>query len=185
MLLQKEEAKALSEELFSLYAKVEVARSAREKGVLKEQIRAVKSKMQARSIGHTPSATAVNRVCAVEDTQREDPHMLCISKKENDALSVDGTYSTAKISSTKDCTVSNLSVDTSCYIDHCTNLTLYVVAQQVRVSNSTNITLFAYTKTGVYIDNSKDVSLLQYTPTPKPEWAHHPQVYNFNEPKVL
>lgn len=172
------------EELRSAYRELEVARSKYEKGLIRERIRKIESTLGPNPMKRTSSTKIVNEVVEIEETQTTSEKVYEVSKIEDKCIEIEEQYDTAHISDITRCRIS-ISTDHSVYIKGAKHSTFFITAQQIRVHSSTSIVIHAYTATGVYIEDSSDVKVVEHTPSKQPPYKNNIQVYDFNRESTI
>ncbi|KAI5190058.1 hypothetical protein NEMIN01_0843 [Nematocida minor] len=173
------------EDLFKAHRELEMARSNYDRGLIRERIRQIEKILKNNPMQPVKKEQEVSKVVAIEETQETHSKVFMVDRIENKTINVEeNEYDTARIANVKQCQISVRTAH-STYIQSADSSLFYITAQQIRVNSCRNVTIYAYTATGVYIEDSTDVKVLEYTPKVLPAYANHVQVYDFNRGNAI
>ncbi|KAI5134649.1 hypothetical protein NEAUS07_0888 [Nematocida ausubeli] len=172
------------EGLLAAYRELEVAKSNYERGMIKEKIRGLEAALKENPIGPVQKEQKVSKVIAIEDTQRTIDSVFLLKDTSERELKVEEEYDTARIENITRCNI-HIRTAHSAHISHAKDSVLYITAQQIRVYSCSNLTIYAYTATGVFIEDSVEIRVCEYTPEVRPSYENRPIVYSFNAESTI
>ncbi|OAG29444.1 hypothetical protein NEDG_00577 [Nematocida displodere] len=168
-----------SEALHQAYKELELARSNYDKGAIRTRIRAIE-KTLTNPIEKVTEREPVTKITSIDETLQVKESVYLLSGAQGRIITVDQKYETAKIENATGIVLQHLVLNTSCYLKNVSNSTLEVTAQQLRLVNCSNLIIHAYTKTGVYIEDSTHIIVHPLKPQQAPNWPNNTTIYDFN-----
>ncbi|KAI5180383.1 hypothetical protein NEOKW01_0687 [Nematocida sp. AWRm80] len=164
--------------LEELQRELVLCRSNYEKGLVKEKIRKAEKELTSNIINAHDNPQPITTLSSIQSTEMPQENILRI---ENTSGSINrtGIYTSALITNSTNLTA-NIRVEHAVNIRQVTNSVMYLIGQQIRITECSNLELFVYSKTGVHLENSQNISVQEYTPESIPEYKNNYQVYSFN-----
>lgn len=177
---------SLSADLAGAHKELLEARTNYEKGLIKERIRRLAKELEkGNPVG--PLTAAESGAKAVEFTSEEEAATradgLCVRGRRRETIVVgNAAYDAARIADSSEISVPFFRARTSCLISNVENSEMVFSAQQVRLSNCRSLTLWVYTKTGIYLEESEQIVVkdLRARMAHEEEWENCLDVYDFS-----
>lgn len=181
-----------AEELQRAYKDLQAANTRYDKGAIRERIRKIEKNMPEATLPLL-AAPKVTRFLAETNiilpiTPPDTYFNLSECKDKNISITPEKykkEYESADISKVSNITINSLQVTGSCTIKEANNSCFYLCAQQIRLFKCYNITLYAYTRTGIYIEQSENVKVLPYEMKYLPSWPNCLNLYDFSKPAYI
>ncbi|KAI5183048.1 hypothetical protein NEIRO03_0675 [Nematocida sp. AWRm78] len=167
------------ESLLKSYKELEIAKSKYEKGLIKEKIRELEASLKINPIPAVSKEVQVSKILTIENTQKRIDKVLRLENVDKKELNIEEEYDTARIANITECTL-HLRTAHSTHISQTRNSILYITAQQIRVYGCADLTIYAYTATGVFIEDSVNIQVLEYLPDTLPPYKNNLSMHNFN-----
>lgn len=174
----------LLEDLFKAHKEMKLAKSNYDKGIIKDRIRSIEKLLGSNPIDSIRNSKAAKEVLAIDETQQESDKVLVLSTVTGKCIEKREEYDTARLKEISDSTIT-VKTTHSTYIMNSVNSVFYVIAHQIRVYGCSDIKIYAYTATGVFIEHSDNVEVLEYRPEHTPAYSNHTALYNFNEQNII
>ncbi|KAI5171313.1 hypothetical protein NEFER03_0672 [Nematocida sp. LUAm3] len=183
MPLQKTEESL--EELKRLYKDLSSARTKYDQGMIRTRIREIESFLEETPMRQQIEPNKQRVVIEIENSVKEDHNIYSLSNASHQKISLSKPYESAYISSITGVCLLNLHLNSSCHISNSQDSFIYLITNQVRLTNCKNITIYAYTRTGVYVEKCTNITVLPYELECPPIWMNNLTLYDFNQPKIL
>ncbi|KAH9386157.1 uncharacterized protein NEMAJ01_1053 [Nematocida major] len=172
------------EDLYRAHKEFELARSKYDKGAAKEKIRQLEKALKQNPIRTVAGAQTTTESITIEETQRASESVLSLCQVENAKVCEEREYDAARVCEVRGSEVYVRTVH-STHIKSCSNSVFYVTAHQIRVHSCRNITVHAYTATGVFLEDSEGVTVHAYTPASPPGYRNCTEVYDFSAESTI
>ncbi|KAI5184343.1 hypothetical protein NEHOM01_0088 [Nematocida homosporus] len=170
-----------ADELYKAQQEYAIARTAFDKGVAKAKIRQIEEALKSARMGPITTTKSQAIVTSIAQTQTKPTNTYSLTNTHNQAIKLTSSWGSATIDCVSYIQLDQLNVQTSCKLTNSSHSTFYITASQIRVTSCQHLTLYVYSKTGVSIEDSSDITVLPYQPDPQPSWPNNTQIFHFNQ----